>query len=58
MTSTYLLGWVVSVVLLPPQLGIHLQPHILKVDFPRHIFHVGLCHIVVRMLPVLGVREA
>lgn len=53
-TQPYLLGRVVSVVLLPPQLGVHLQLDVLEVHLAVHVLHVLLGDVVRSMLPVLG----
>lgn len=53
----YLFGRPVPVVFLPPQLGLHLQPDVLKVNVSVHRLHVALGHIVAGRLPVAAVWE-
>ena len=49
---SYLLRGVVSVVLLPPDFGVHLQTDILEVNISIHLLNVPLGHIVLCMTPV------
>ena len=58
MTTPHLLRGVVPVELLAPQLRVHLQLDVLHVDVARHVLHVRLRHVVLRVLPVVRVREA
>lgn len=55
--TTHLLGGLVAVIFLPPELGLHLQTHILKVYVPVHRLNVALCHIVGGPFPLLGMQE-
>ena len=49
-----------SVVFLPPQFGVHLQPHVLKIHVPVDVLKVDLSHVVVGTLPVqlVGIGRA
>lgn len=57
MGLTHLLGGLVPVVLLPPELRLHLELHILKVHTPVHWLDVAFCHVVRGPLPLLGMQE-
>lgn len=54
---THLLGGLVPIVLLPPELRFHLELHILKVHTPVHWLDVAFCHVVGSPLPLLGMQE-
>lgn len=53
----YLFGRSVAVVLFSPELGLHLQPDVLKVNSSVHRLHVTLGHIIACRLPVAAVWE-
>ena len=57
MGLTHLLGGLVPIVILPPELRLHLELHILKVHAPVHRLDVALGHVVGGPLPLLGVQE-
>lgn len=54
---TYLFGGLVPIVLLPPELSLHLELDILKVHAPVHCFNIAFCHIVGGCLPLLGMQK-
>ena len=51
-SHTRLLGWLVFVVLLSPEFGIHLQLHVLEVHLPPCLLHVPLGNVVGGVSPV------
>lgn len=57
MRHTHLLGGLVTIVLLPPELRLHLELDILKVHAPVHRLEVAFGHIVGGALPLLGVQK-
>ena len=46
MTTANLLWWFVTVVFVTPQLGVHLQMHIFKVDLATDVLHVTFGDII------------
>ena len=40
------------IVFLSPQLGVHLQLHVLEIHLPARLLHVALGHVVGRISPV------
>lgn len=54
---THLLGGLVPIVLLSPELRLHLELDILKVHAPVHRLEVAFGHVVGGALPLLGVQK-
>lgn len=54
---THLLGGLVAIILLSPELGLHLQAHVLEVHVSAHRLDVALRHVVGGPFPLLRVQE-